>query len=372
MESLLIAGIHTRPAVFSAKRAGYKAYSVDYFGDVDLKLKADLLWSIVNQKPFQSNGRIHEQYSDQRLIELARDIEADGTILTSTLMLHRKDIIGNSPELMKKIKNKDYQLKKVRKMGIRVPRSDSVKTKWDILEKSEKYGYPFVLKPIAGGGGKGIRLIKSEEEIPEINEEHLMQEYVRGKPVSVSTLSTGREAVPLSTSIQILGSRLAGATEPFSYCGSIVPFKDDPELLEAGVKITEKFGLSGWNGVDFVYSRDNITFMEVNARFQGTLESLETAYDINVVDCHIKACQGELIESPVAKKISARLALYAKTRSLVTKNLLDQGSDIPLENSIIEQGEPFMTIRAEALSISKAIYILSGKAEAMYRNLSDF
>ena len=367
---LLIIGIHTRPAVFSAKRLGYRVFSVDYFGDQDLKDVADASLSIVNQRPYRSNGRISDSYSDEKLIALAKRFQADKTILTSALTSAstsisdiKKNVVGTSQKRVKKIKDKEYQLKKVEKLGIRIPKSEFVDSRKEAIEAAGNIGLPCILKPARGGGGKDVRRIGNLNEIErlQIDERYIVQEFVKGRAVSVSTLSTKTESKGISTSTQILGSRFLNQ-EGFAYCGNIVPWKDDDVLLSIAGEISRKFKVLGWNGIDFVAGRDgDYTFMELNPRFQGTFDCIERVYGINLIDAHIRACEGELTEVSGPAGTAVRLTLYAKERLEIIRDMRRVSYDVPVTHSIIEGGEPITTVvtygatKKESIRAAKAV-----------------
>ncbi len=365
---LLIAGIHTRPAVASARRLGYSVTAVDYFGDVDLKLLADSSRTVVQQKPFKSTGKIEENYSDEALISLADGIESDITILTSTLELKRDNVTGNDPRKIKKLKNKAYQIKKLKDLDIKIPETEFASSREEALEIIEDFGFPAVLKPVSGAGGRAVTLVRRKEEIPEIHEEYLIQRFISGVPLSISVLSTGRESIALSSSLQILGYELSNA-KGFTYCGSLVPYKPMPEAEALAEEISLKLGLKGWNGVDFVESGGDLYFMEVNPRFQGTFDAIERAYSVNLVEAHLKACEGELIEKPSPRRYAVRLSLFSAQRSLVQGNLLGITQDVPLKNSIIESGEPFTTVVETGRSRREALERARVKARKAYSYL---
>ncbi|MFQ5887744.1 MAG: ATP-grasp domain-containing protein [Candidatus Hydrothermarchaeales archaeon] len=356
----MLIGIHTRPAVFSAKALDLFILSVDYFGDVDLKEAADLSRSIRNQEPYKSSGRISENYSSERLAELAKDLDADYTILTSSANIKRR-VVGNPLEKVIKLKDKEFQLKKVKRLGINVPEFEVVKDRDDAMEAAENLGFPCVLKPVRGAGGRDVILAKTADDVPEIEERYIVQRYAEGMPISTSTLSTKNDSILLSTSEQILGSPLLGQVG-FVYCGSITPLnnlekKGLSELEDISVKVSKAFRVVGWNGIDFVADKEPV-FIEINPRFQGTFDCIERSYNINLLDAHVRACERELIESPIPTKTTVRMTLFAKERCIVNEDLQGLAVDVPLKNSIIEKGEPVTTIitsgtREEAVSRCK-------------------
>ncbi len=365
-ERLLIVGVHTRPAVASAKRSHHTVESADYFGDVDLKRLADASLSIVEQKPYHSSGRFAEQYSDEKLLALARRLDGDRIILTSTLPLRSRKVAGISGVRAKKLKDKTYQLRKVKKLDVAFPRTKVVENRDEAIEAAQEIGFPVVLKPALGAGGEGVVLARHEEEVPDIRERCLVQEYIRGRAISVSTLSAGDESIAVSTSVQLLGSRLVNA-QGFIYCGSVVPYTGDERLLSMAEEISRLFRLKGWNGIDFVEAKGEYYFMELNPRFQGTLDVVELAYGINIVEAHLAACDGELPEQrPAARRYAARLTLFAGERCIVRGNLAKLCSDVPVRNAIVEAGEPVTTVLASGGSRSEALRRAKAKARRVY------
>ena len=149
--------------------------------------------------------------------------------------------------------------------------------------------------------------------------------------------------------------REVGQREPFGYCGNIIPLSAIKAVADVCEDIVEKivlrFGLVGSNGIDLVISKDGTPYViEVNPRFQGTLECVERVLGINLVEAHAKACiQGTL--PTVLKKPSifcTRLISFASQRSVVPDlSALDEVRDIPLPGVVMEQGEPICSIVAE-------------------------
>ena len=75
--------------------------------------------------------------------------------------------IGPEAEVIDLLGNKSNAKEMMKKAGVPViPGSDgSVKGLKDAITIAEKIGYPVILKAAAGGGGKGIRVVNTPEEI---------------------------------------------------------------------------------------------------------------------------------------------------------------------------------------------------------------
>jgi predicted ATP-grasp superfamily ATP-dependent carboligase len=110
------------------------------------------------------------------------------------------------------------------------------------------------------------------------------------------------------------------------------------------------FSLRGSNGIDFVISKGNIPYVvEVNPRFQGTLECIERVLGINLVKEHINACIHYSL--PIIEETSSnfytRLILYTPARVIAPDLTSLLGvRDIPLLSTIIEKGEPLCSVIA--------------------------
>ncbi|WP_341537167.1 ATP-grasp domain-containing protein [Methanosarcina barkeri] len=183
--------------------------------------------------------------------------------------------------------------------------------------------YPVMIKPASGGGGIFNRIARSKQELlaileelqglnPELTEETIViQEFLEGTPSSVSLLSTKNEALSVAVNEQLIGitwlSRL-----PFAYCGNITPFRtDQAEEMEAlAEELMLDFKLLGSNGVDFLTSKKGPVVLEINPRFQGSLDTVEKAMNINLFEAHAGCFRGELPEKPEAKGFAARGVIY--------------------------------------------------------------
>jgi predicted ATP-grasp superfamily ATP-dependent carboligase len=166
--------------------------------------------------------------------------------------------------------------------------------------------------------------------------------------------------------------------EPFGYCGNIVPLKVDGSIFEKCKAIAEKiashFSLIGSNGIDIVISSNGVPYViEVNPRFQGTLGCVEKVLGINLVESHMRAClYGELPTVRSPSKFCTRLILYAPKRVFAPDlAALQDAVDIPLPNSIIEEGEPLCSILAGGKSRNSSFRKAESLARRIYGRLRE-
>jgi predicted ATP-grasp superfamily ATP-dependent carboligase len=237
------------------------------------------------------------------------------------------------------------------------------------------------LKPLTGFGGSEVKRIESERELKKAidavsstSKGCLVQEYISGIPASASLISTSEDVSTLSVNEQLLGVRGLGMRSPFGYCGNIVPLSSSMQVLESCSSVAERiishFGLVGSNGVDLVVSKEGTPFViEVNPRFQGTLECVERVYGVNVVKAHVEACVNRrlLRETFASRGFCTRLILYSPQRVVVPDLRAFCGvRDRPLIGAVVEEGEPLCSITSvgvtreaslsEGLSVAKSVF----------------
>lgn len=284
---------------------------------------------------------------------------------------------------MKTCKDKEKLFRIADKLGIPHPLTRRVRKLDKALEAALDIGYPVVLKPAFGGGGTGIRLAKSPDELERFfrrilsrgdKESLYVQQYIRGIDASASILSNGNEARCLTVNEQIIGDKRLGVPRPFGYCGNIIPLnrpKFESNIAEYSRKICEEIGLVGSNGVDFVLS-DRPYLMEINPRFQSTIDCVERLLGINLVEEHIRACSGELADYRQPKGYAVKLILYAK-REVKTPNLkkIPDIVDITPQGSIVGKGHPICSILKFGENRDETIadaYLLAGEVSKLNKS----
>ncbi|MEM2972127.1 MAG: ATP-grasp domain-containing protein [Candidatus Bathyarchaeia archaeon] len=397
MKNLLVVGVDNVAVASSAKRAGYSVYAADYFGDVDLQRICSECFAMVKQEKGKSCGRIASNFKPETFLEMAKVLikkhGIDGVLLSSGLddhfgFLHELNdltpIVGNSPSIIQKVREKPEFFGELKRL--KVPHPETVVV-GDVLEAkaaTSKIGYPVVVKPIKGFGGANLRLAQNSSEIERafsevsaVSENVLVQKFIDGVHASISVLGVNGNVEVLSINEQLLGLSSVFQHEPFGYCGNIVSLRVAPTIFEKCKVVAEKialhFGLKGSNGIDIVISKNGTPYVvEVNPRFQGTLECVEKVLGINMVEAHINACLHGV--SPhvmdVASVFCTRLILYAPKRvSVPNLTVFQEARDIPVPESIIEEGEPLCSIVAIGKTRDSSIQKAEGVAKSVYDRL---
>ncbi|MDD1725406.1 MAG: ATP-grasp domain-containing protein, partial [Euryarchaeota archaeon] len=116
------------------------------------------------------------------------------------------------------------------------------------------------------------------------------------------------------------------------------------EIEEISNSIATDLGLVGTNGIDFIIGNKGPVIIEVNPRFQATLDTIEGALGINLVDAHIKSCQGELVPRTRYNRFACRTVYFAEHDFYVKKTCEGKHyMDIPRKGTFIEGAKPVIS-----------------------------
>ena len=372
IRNLLVIGIDVVSLAASARRAGYQVSAVDFFGDQDLKRVCWKSRSIVKQRPGRTCGRLSTNFHLEALLQLTKDLlrkdKIDFALLSSGLddvpealveLNVLVPILGNSPDIIRRVRDKTKFFKELKHLQIRHPETSIAVNFEEARKKSKDIGYPVVVKPLTSFGGASLRKVQDPQGLERVfrrthlfHGKTLIQEHVCGTPASVSLISSRRGTVVLTVNEQLLGIRELGQKEPYGYCGNVVALSADESVISEckgmAEKISSYFGLVGSNGLDLVISEEGLPYtIEVNPRFQGTLECVERVLGMNIVKAHVEACTEGVLPT-VTKKPSSycvRLILFASRCSIVPDlSTFAEVRDIPLPRVVVERGEPICSV----------------------------
>jgi predicted ATP-grasp superfamily ATP-dependent carboligase len=118
----------------------------------------------------------------------------------------------------------------------------------------------------------------------------MVQELIRGTAVSVSLISTGSEALPISLNKQDVSLRTPDSVS--TYNGGIVPFNSPlkRKAFATAKTIVESFrGLRGYIGVDLVLTEKEPIVIEVNPRLTTSYVGLRKIANFNPAQAIINA-----------------------------------------------------------------------------------
>lgn len=215
--------------------------------------------------------------------------------------------IGPDGDIISRMGDKDAARRLMQRSGVPViPGTEILKDEKDALAQAEKIGYPVLIKASAGGGGKGIRLVRSAQEMEKAfntasNEAQkafgdgrmYMEKYIfPAKHIEVQLLADeGGHVVCLGErecSIQKNNQKLI--EESPSPC---VNKQMRARLMEAAAKAARAVNYVNAGTVEFLMDKKgDFYFMEMNTRLQVEHPVSELVSGQDIVKWQIRIAAG--------------------------------------------------------------------------------
>ncbi|MGX0977975.1 3-methylcrotonyl-CoA carboxylase alpha subunit [Roseovarius sp. MBR-51] len=176
---------------------------------------------------------------------------------------------------------------------------------------AEAIGYPVLIKAVAGGGGKGMRLVERPEQFADAlesaqgeartafgNAAVLIEKYIQ-KPrhIEVQVFGDGRKAVHLFERDCSLQRRHQKVIEEAPAPGMTPEVR--AAMGRAAVRAAEAIGYSGAGTVEFIVDgsdglrTDRFWFMEMNTRLQVEHPVTEAITGVDLVEWQLRVAAGE-------------------------------------------------------------------------------
>ncbi len=180
-----------------------------------------------------------------------------------------------------------------------------------LAEQAEAIGYPVLIKAVAGGGGKGMRLVeepqafaaalasaRSEAETAFANPDVLIEKYIQ-KPrhIEMQVFGDGTSAVHLYERDCSLQRRHQKVIEEAPAPGMTEEFR--AAMGAAAVRAAEAIGYAGAGTIEFIVDGSNglrpdgFWFMEMNTRLQVEHPVTEMITGIDLVEWQLRVASGE-------------------------------------------------------------------------------
>ncbi|HEX6805191.1 MAG TPA: acetyl-CoA carboxylase biotin carboxylase subunit [Terriglobales bacterium] len=221
--------------------------------------------------------------------------------------------IGPSPEVIRLMGEKEKARAAMKKAGVPIlPGSDGVlSSEGEALEWAKTVGFPVIIKASAGGGGRGMRIVRSEQELPNLfsaaqaeaaaafgNGDLYMEKYVEHpRHIEFQVLADQYGTVAS------LGERECSIQRRHQKLLEESPSTQvTPELREQIGQILCKtlsdIGYANAGTVEFLMDRDRrLYFIEMNTRIQVEHPVTEMVTDVDLVKSQISIAAGESLEN---------------------------------------------------------------------------
>lgn len=222
---------------------------------------------------------------------------------------HHIKFIGPPAEAIEKMGDKAVAKKTMRDAGVPViPGSDGIiENESDALEMAEEIGYPVIIKASAGGGGKGMRLVRDRDEL--VNAVRMAQTEAEAAFGNAEVYMEKYIEEPRHVEIQLLldeygngvylGERDCSVQRRHQKVIEESPSPAvNPELRrkmgEAALAGAKSVNYSNAGTVEFLLDKDgNFYFMEMNTRIQVEHPVTELVTGVDLIKEQIRIAAGE-------------------------------------------------------------------------------
>ena len=225
--------------------------------------------------------------------------------------------IGPKPEVIEMMGEKDRARREMKAAGLStIPGSDGVvEGEEQLAVEAKRVGFPLILKAAAGGGGRGMRVVRNSEELlsayqtarseaqqafgtPDVYMERFL-EHPRHIEIQVLGDQHGKviHMGERECTIQRRHQKLVGESP-----SPAVDAKRRKELGTKVVKALEAVGYTNAGTVEFLMDEDgSLYFIEMNTRIQVEHPVTELVTGVDLVKAQIRIAAGERLEEAVGE-----------------------------------------------------------------------
>jgi pyruvate carboxylase len=221
-----------------------------------------------------------------------------------------------------------------------IPGSDGpVHSLEEVVRFAETHGYPIIIKAALGGGGRGMRIVRSKSEVKEA--------FERAKSEAKAAFGSDDVYVeklierPKHIEVQILGDYEGNIVHLYERDCSVqrrhqkvvevapsVSLSDElrQRICEAAVKLMKNVGYVNAGTVEFLVSGNDFYFIEVNPRIQVEHTITEMITGIDIVQSQILIADGYSLHSKevgIPKQEDIRINGYAIQSRVTTEDPLN-------------------------------------------------
>ena len=223
---------------------------------------------------------------------------------------HGITFIGPTPEHIRMMGDKITAIQAVKAVGIpTVPGSGGAVEDADAARIAGEIGYPVLIKATAGGGGKGMRVARSEAELAMAlstaraeakgafgNDQVYMEKYLeKPRHIEIQVLADGAgNVIHLGERDCSLQRRLQKVWEEAGSPALNAAQRD--EIGGVVTKALKQLGYLGAGTVEFLFEDGQFYFIEMNTRLQVEHPVSEALTGIDIVREQIRIAAGGILE----------------------------------------------------------------------------
>ncbi|RCW48728.1 MULTISPECIES: ATP-grasp domain-containing protein [unclassified Halanaerobium] len=218
---------------------------------------------------------LDKNISDEYDFFLLTAPESDNILYKLSRLLENKGIInlGSSSDTVSTAGNKWTVYNSLKNRAVRQPPTfliNSLKTKNGF--KINNLTFPALAKAVHSAGSE-LEFINKKQDLDNLDRQknYLLQQVITGIPGSISVLTAENKFEILSINKQIIDQK------NYKYLGGIIdyPFPYQEQLKKMTAEVKKAFpSLTGYFGIDFIYSEGKYYLLEINPRITSSIIGL--------------------------------------------------------------------------------------------------
>jgi len=299
---------------------------------------------MADEKVLLQGTSLSETYLNiQQLIHIASQVNADAVHPGYGFLSENPDFakacelngftfIGPTPEAIQLMGNKVAARKFVKSIGVPIIEGMTIETS-EILDLKDQLSFPLIIKAAAGGGGKGMRIVRTRENLAAdlYESQRQVKNYFGNGQVYIEKYIED----PRHIEVQLLSDQYGNHIHLFERECSLqrryqkiieeapavsVRQETRKKLHEAAISIATAMNYQSAGTIEFLVDKqEHIYFLEMNTRIQVEHPVTEAVTGIDIVKAQVNIAEGEKLPflqeniKPAGHAIEARV--YAEDPS---------------------------------------------------------
>jgi 3-methylcrotonyl-CoA carboxylase alpha subunit len=231
-----------------------------------------------------------------------------------------------------------------------------------LIAEASRLGFPLLIKPTAGGGGKGMRVVRALGDFPEAlagARREAQKSFGDARVLLERFVEQGRHV-----EIQVFADSLGHAVHLFERDCSLqrrhqkvieeapAPGLDEStrsRMGEAAVRAAQAVAYQGAGTVEFLYDGNNFYFLEMNTRLQVEHPVTEMITGLDLVEWQLRVASGEALplgQQQLSRRghaVEARLYAEDPERSFLPSTGRLQTFEMPQESADLRVDSGFQS-----------------------------
>lgn len=346
---LLVVDVSARALACAAHKAGIPVYALDMFNDIDTQ---ECVVASRQVKAYQHEFDLESLFTEVATLcpkntplTFGSGFESQPELLEE--LARGRRLYGNTPGLIKKIKDPAYFFGLLKKLAIPHPTTT-------VTKPSAPLTHPWLVKTVGGTGGYHIQQLDPELEYPS---NVYFQAELSGIPHSILFLANGKDAQVIGYS-ELFDNGEYFCLDEYCYHGAVsvfnMPFQQ--ELEEAIRAIVVETELCGLCAMDIILNANGFHVLEINPRPSPSFELHQIKG--NLFYWHLQACSGKLPKDlPHPRWSRAHAVVHAPYEICIPDNVLWQAwtADHPAGGTLMSKGQMVCSVFAQGVHSTQLV-----------------